>query len=368
MKRFLTISILAAAVILVSCVNTIKYEYDLNDGKITVLSQLSTADTLHSVFLSLSYPDRIDSLSGATVSCYVNGTLHRAAQAPTEYYESYDWETMEPILIPMHSRYTEYRFKADIKPGDKVRIVASKDGDEAWAEIEVPAPGVIVSMDTSTVVKTFVWQDLDGAETYEQEFLEFTVRLADVKGSDSYFTLDGDISTFTKLTSEDSGKNSEEFAGPDRLNYETFHDLILEDGYSSGLGNLFEDLMPVNAMHCFSDKMFRDGEATVKLYFPSYDFRVYPYYYDADKIEVEKTFRLRLKSIDHSFYNYLRALNNMLCYGFEVEPIIEPTMLPNNVNGGMGIVTVAAESFLELHFEKVVYRREDFIYYGYESE
>lgn len=368
MRRLPIIFILAAAALLCSCINTIKYEYDLNDGKITLLSQLSTSDTLHTVYLSMSYPDRIDSLSGATVSCYVNGTLHRATQAPGEYYESYDWETMEPILIPLHNRYTVYHFQAGIKPGDKIRLVASKDGEEAWAELEVPQPGTVVSLDTATVVKTFVWQDLDGAETYEQEYLECTVRLGDVRGTDSYFTLDGIISTVTTLTSEGQGRNGVDVTGPERLEYETFHDLILEDGYSSGLGNLFEDLMPVNAMHCFSDKMFRDGEATVKMYFPSYAFRVYPYYYNADRIEVEKTFRLRLKTIDRSFYNYLRALNNMLCYGFDVEPIIEPTMLPNNVTGGMGIVTVAAESFLEMHLPKVVFSREDFIYYGDENE
>ena len=364
MKKLLIISILAAAALCVGCVNTIRYEYDLNDGEITILAQLSTADTLHSVYLSMSYPDRIDSLSGATVNCYVNGSLHKASQGPVEYYDDYDWETGEQILVPYRNRYTRYDFKAEFKPGDKVRIEASHGGSEAWAEVVVPQPAAIVSVDTMTVVKSFVLQDLDGSETYEQEYVEFTVRLDDVKGTDSFFSLDGEVTTITKLTSaEGQGKNGTFVQGPERLYYETFHDQILEDGYSSGLGDLFEGITPVNAMHCFSDRLFRDGQATVRLCFPFYAFISYPYYYDADEIEVSKHFRLRLKSFDRSFYNYLRALNNFDYYGYEVSPIVEPTMLPNNVTGGMGMVSIASESIFDLHLPPVHYSRDDFIYY-----
>ena len=349
-----------------ACVNTIKYEYDLQDGQITVLAQLSTSDTVHSVFLAMSYPDRIDSLPGATVNCYVNGAAHRAAAVHPGYEEQYDWETGDVTLVPRKNRYTRYDFQAEFKPGDEVRIEALKDGMQAWAELVVPERGSMVSVDTATVVKSIVYQDLEGSETYEQEYLEFTVRLQDIVGSESYYTMNGDITTVTTLTSEGDGINDVLTDGPQVLEYDTFHDLILEDGYSSGLGNLFEDLMPVNSMHCFSDKMFRDGDATVRLYFLSYNFNGYPYYYNADTIEVEKSFSLRLKSIDRSFYNYLRALNNMMCYGFEVSPIIEPTMLPSNVSEGMGMVSIAAETSFEIQFPKVSYTKEDFIYYGFE--
>jgi hypothetical protein len=283
----------------------------------------------------MSYPDRIDSLPGATVNCYVNGTVHRAVAAPPEYEPTYDWQTDDIVFLPRKDRFTRYDFQAEFKPGDEVRIEASKDGMQAWAELIVPQPGTMVSVDTATVVKSLVYHDLEGSETYEQEYLEFTVRLRDVAGEDNYFMMNADMESTS-------------------LDYDTFHDLVLEDGYSSGLGDLFEDLLPVNSTHCFSDKMFRDGEVTVHLYFPSYSFNRYYYYdyYDEDYEDDgrDMTFRLRLSSIDRGFYNYLRALNNMLCYGFDVTPIIEPTMLPNNVQGGMGMVSVAAESLFELTF------------------
>ena len=363
MKRHCIIPILAIVALSVSCENTIRYEYDLNDGKITIMAQLNASDTQHSVFLSMSYPDRIDSLSGATVNCYVNGVLHRATQVHPGYEEYFDWEKQETVIAPIRNRYTRYDFQAAFKPGDRVRIEALKGGSEAWAEEVIPQPGRLVSVDTATVVKSLVWQDLDGSETYEQEYVEFTIRLGDAKGTDSFFTMDGILTTVTQLTSAGEGENEVYVEGPYRIDYETFHDLILEDGYSSGLGELFEDLMPVNAMHCFSDKSFQDGEAVVHLYIPSYYFRSRPYYYNADRIEVDKFFRLSFKSIDRGFYNYLRALNNMVCYGFEVSPIIEPTMLPSNVNDGMGMVYIASESDYELVLDKQVFYREDFIYY-----
>ena len=70
-----------------------------------------------------------------------------------------------------------------------------------------------------------------------------------------------------------------------------------------------------------------------------------------------------LKSIDRGFYNYLKALNNMLCYGFDVSPIIEPTMLPNNVNGGMGMVSISSEVYLDFPFGTEIFNQDDLIYY-----
>ena len=259
MKRTLLIIITAAALLLAACQNTIRYEYDINDGKITLLGQLSSVDSVHSVFLSMSYPDRIDSLADATVSCYVNGERHQASKVHPGYQEQYDIITQEITMVPRKNRYTEYRFQAGFKPGDDVRIEASKGDMKAWVELEVPQPGKIVSVDTVTVVKKWSYQDIDGTDTYEQEYVEFTIRLKDAEGTDSYFTLNAVMAEVTKLFSGELITETLRSAG--RLDYETFHDLILEDGYSSGIGDMFEDLLPVNSTHCFSDKMFQDGEA-----------------------------------------------------------------------------------------------------------
>ncbi len=347
-----------------ACENTIRYEYDPSDGKITILGQLSTTNSKHTLFLSMSYPDRIDSLPGAKVECFVNGARSVAKAIPAGYTEELvNWQTGETMLVPNHYPYTQYEFEAKFKPGDKVRIEASKGNLNAWTELVVPKPGTIMSVDTATVVKSFVYQDIDGSDTYEQEYLEFTLRLRDVQGEDNYYSMNGDMTTVTSLSSDGEGETRVDTEGPYWLDYETFHDLILEDGYSSGMGELFEDLLPVNSTHCFSDKMFKDSDATVRFYIPSYYFKSrYYYFFEADRAEINRFLNLSLKSFDRSFYNYLRALNNMATYGYDVSPIIEPTMLPNNVNGGMGIVSIAAESTVEMIFGPFVYYKEDIDY------
>lgn len=358
------ITILIAALGFVACENTIMYEYDPSDGKITILGQLSTTNSKHTLFLSMSYPDRIDSLPGAKVECFVNGARSVAKAIPAGYTEELvNWQTGETMLVPNRFPYTQYEFEASFKPGDKVRIEASKGNLNAWTELVVPKPGTIMSVDTATVVKSFVYQDIDGTDTYEQEYLEFTLRLRDVQGEDNYYSMNGDMTTVTSLSSDGEGETRVDTEGPYWLDYETFHDLILEDGYSSGMGELFEDLLPVNSTHCFSDKMFKDSDATVRFYIPSYYFKSrYYYFFEADRAEINRFLNLSLKSFDRSFYNYLRALNNMATYGYDVSPIIEPTMLPNNVNGGMGIVSIAAESTVEMIFGPFVYYKEDIDY------
>ena len=364
MRKHLIITILIAALGFVACENTIRYEYDPSDGKITILGQLSTTNSKHTLFLSMSYPDRIDSLPGAKVECFVNGARSVAKAIPAGYTEELvNWQTGETMLVPNRFPYTRYEFEANFKPGDKVRIEASKGNLNAWTELVVPKPGTIMSVDTATVVKSFVYQEIDGTDTYEQEYLEFTLRLRDVQGEDNYYSMNGDMTTVTSLSSDGEGETRVDTEGPYWLDYETFHDLILEDGYSSGMGELFEDMVPVNSTHCFSDKMFKDSDATVRFYIPSYYFKSrYYYFFEADRAEINRFLNLSLKSFDRSFYNYLRALNNMATYGYDVSPIIEPTMLPNNVNGGMGIVSIAAESTVEMIFGPFVYYKEDIDY------
>ena len=351
MKKLLSFTILAAMIVFAACENTIKYEYDKDDGEITVLGQLSTADTLHAIYLSMSYPDRTEPLPKAKVECFVNGERSIAEEIPVSTDETY-----------ISHYYTEYVFNAVFRPGDKVRIEASAGGQNAWTESVVPDPGVIIAVDTASVVKSMV----EGGDTYDKEYMELKVRLSDVKGSENYFTLDPEMSVVETLSSGRGEVTDVFFNGPSHIDYDTFHDLILEDGYSSGLGDLFEDLMPVNSMHCFSDKAFRDSEATVRMYVTSDHFRAgsgsyyqyYTHYFEiAAKVEVERTLHISFKTFDRDFYNYLRALNNFRCYGYDVEPIIEPTMLPNNVNGGMGMVSVMAESRVDLKLPKETFIR-----------
>lgn len=360
MKRFLFLITIAALGLLASCENTIRYEYDRNDGQITLLAQMNTSDTEHTIFLSMSYPDRVDSLPGATVVCWVNGEKFVAEEQPVpmeEYYNPGPYlETRvsedRVVLRRRDQFFTEYRFLSSLHPGDEVRVEASKGSLKAWAEVTVPQPATLVQVDTNRVVRTLNYSYFDGTETYEAAYMEMAVKIRDISGEDTYFVLSGnrlEEGEFYRFNESGVVDSVAYYRQESRdLDYRTFHDMILEDGYSAGeASSLLDELLATNQMHCFSDKEFRDGEAVVRPYFDAdyFTWRDYSYYWicpGTDEGDLHTIFTLQLRTISRDFYNYLRAINNMETYGYDVTPIIEPTMLPNNVTGGFGLVSVAA--------------------------
>lgn len=373
--------ITAALLGLAACENTIRYEYDRNDGQITLLSQMNSSETEHTIFLSMSYPDRVDSLPGATVVCWINGEKIVAEEQPVpleEYYDpGYYLETRsEPVVLRRrHQLFTEYCFSAQLRPGDEVRVEASKGALKAWSEVTVPQPGTLVRADTSRVNRTLSYVDIDGSDSYEEAFMEIAVTIRDVAGEDNYYALAAShlLEGEFRYLGEDGAVDSTEVYREEsrEIGYRTFHDTILEDGYSAGeASSLLESLLATNEMHCFSDKEFRDGEATVR---PSFDadyftWRDYRYRWicaEADEGDLHAVFTLHLRTISRDFYNYLRALNNMQTYGYDVIPIIEPTMLPNNVTGGFGMVSVATDQtvIFDLGTFHVIHDPSDYIYY-----
>ena len=381
MKRVLFLIAVAALGLLASCENTIRYEYDRNDGQITMLSQMYTSETEHTVFLSMSYPDRVDSLPGATVVCWVNGEKFVAEEQPVpmeEYYDPgfyYETRSDQVVLRRRHQLFTEYCFSAQLRPGDEVRVEASKGSLKAWAEVTVPQPATLVRVDTSRVVRTHSYADIDGTDTYEAAYMEMAVTVRDIPGEDNYFVLSGNHLTegeFRRFDESGAVDSTAYYRSEDReIDYQTFHDTILEDGYSAGeASSLLDELLATNQMHCFSDKEFRDGEAVVRPYFDAdyFTWRDYNYYWicpGTNEGDLHSSFTLYLRTISRDFYNYLRALNNMETYGYDVTPIIEPTSLPNNVTGGFGLVSVGADQSVtfDLGTRHIVHDPSQGIYY-----
>ena len=321
---------------------------------------MSTLDSSHDIYLSWSYPDRVAAIPGASVVCTINGVEHKAVEyIPTEEEESgyYGLRTA-----------TKYTFDATFKAGDVVKVEASKDGKKAWSELVVPQQPILSKVDTQTVVRTMHYQDLFDTSTYEEEYLDVTSKIRDIAGEDNFYTLNcNKTMDFTfYITDEDGNVGTRHDSFNQDLSFETFNDRILEDGYASQRGTLLEELLPTNEMHGFSDKEFKDGEATLKFSVQTYNLKdyFYNYYYfpaGANRAIAKTTMQVRLSTISHDYYNYLRALNNMVTYGYDVSIIIEPTMLPNNVRDGYGMVVVRSEAVASFDLGEFEF---DLNYYG----
>lgn len=341
--------ILSIAVLAAACENTIKYEYDKNDGELTLLAQMSTSDTQHSIYLAWSYPDRVETVEGASVTCTINGVKHI---------------TTEVVITPpeenvyyFQPRYTEYKFSGRFKAGDEVVVEASKGNKKASATFTVPPAPILSKVDTASVVKTVHYSDLFDSEANDYVFLEVAAQIRDLQGEDNYYVMNCNNNTYAvNQWLDDDGKLIQEnkMENHIQVRYETFGDHILEDGYATQAGSLLADLLPTNVWHGFSDKQFTDKDAEVKFYIDEYytgpgHYRwALPYDSSASNLHIESFLEVKLGSITRDFYNYLRALNNLSTYGYDVSVIIEPTMIPSNVVGGYGLVTVISEAVVTL--------------------
>ena len=299
----------------------------------------------------MTYPDRSEELTGATVRCYVNGILHTAEE---------ELQTLPSYARPedtwWRNDFTRYHFNAALHPGDAVRLEAAKGSLNAYAELTVPEPASIVSLDTTQVVKTYVVHSYNGEEyTYESRILSVETGIRDIPGEDNYYYLD--VRREYAGTHHFLDENGLP-ARPDSLSFdretpyiETEHDPVLNDGYAASPGEdgLFSELFATNEMLCFPDRLFQDGETV--LHFSLYDNEAA--WTDATSADFDVSLSVSLQTIGRDYYNYLRAINNMETYGYNVSPIIEPTMLPNNVKGGYGMVSVSAGSSVVLPLKTI---------------
>ena len=158
--------ILMLAFLAAGCYEEIRIPTEDKDPVLVMNAQMDNLEETHTVNLSRSLLSKVEPFPGAQVRVYVNGTLVAEAE---EVVEEYAWNR------------TAYAFEAPFKPGDEVRIEATKDAFHASATVLVPPAVAIESVDTSSVRMTY----LDDTSDY----LQLKVRFKDLPG-DSWYGVD----------------------------------------------------------------------------------------------------------------------------------------------------------------------------------
>ena len=322
MKR--SILIAAALCALVSCEEEIDIRVGNEAPVLLMNAQLHSDDTLHAVFLHTSLISRLEAYEGATVTVTVNGTERIVAEAVPEE-ESYIASWRSP-----------YAFKADFHPGDRVRIDAVRGADHAWAEVTFPEAGTIVSADTVRVESP----DNNAFLTSYQ----FRVGIRDIPGSDTYYRFA--ITALSETGDENDPSRPVRRSGAD-IDFDNSSDPAINEGrtVSDSGDDLLGELMPGNRYSAFTDHLFRDGEYTIRVEAPRYNFL----YSEFSEDDVRHYAVLKLYTISFSQYRYLRAIDNFDAFGYDMSFLVEPTSLPSNVEGGIGFVS--AETCVERWME-----------------
>lgn len=363
--------LMTALLAMASCTNTDYIDVEEVDAVMVVNSQMLTSNSSHTVVLSSGTLSRLSEVNGADVSVSVNGAAPFKAAEDNKEEEEYGYGLQNG---------TKYRFDYSFAPGDVVDMtITHKSGAKTNASVTVPKDPIVkkaelfheVPHKSSDSMFDFGWDyyytyPMDDDNPYPNDsWHELRVTLQDIPSEDSYYRID--VAVEYILT---DGEEVEK--GARGVWLDTSSEPVLTPATSSGgiLDALAEDSNNYNA---FSDNVFKDKEYTLKLFFQESQVSYMRHYYNVyeanwTEVEVkdEKTgqtytkyvpeplpegvtystqMRVRVYSISHDQYIYLKALGMQDMAMFFSEPI----SIPSNVEGGMGFVNI--DSCKEIRLE-----------------
>lgn len=310
MDKKLLIPLLALTVS--GCLNDMEYTAKNAEPMLVMNSLLNAGDGTHEVWLGVSKPGCVDSLTGAvSVQCFINGSL--AATAAEQ---------------PGENRLRRFTFPASFNPGDKVRIEISAGSFNASATVGVPSPPVLESVDTLTVGDP------------ESPDLAFRIGLTDKTPGADYYSLRIYSISQIDLFWEDALVESTVFV---RLcNLDTGEDLILsEDNIAAANMDDVFDVGTPNRYGAFFDSQFDCRSVTLRPKVSRWELDSWylPTFTAYDSTYVRPSLRVELSHIDGRYYYYLKALNSL--ENGTSDLALEETAIPCNVEGGMGFVGIA---------------------------
>ncbi len=358
------IFIAAVSVLLGACTKDI--DFNLKDIKpqLIVNSQMTVGDTLHLVYLAVSKTDRVEKINSGSVKCYVNGNFVADGQLDNRddklfikedlhlYGYVYKDEHHKDVYSPeangaSKNKQTRYSFKADFKPGDVVRIEAEAEADgetfKAYSEVVVPKAPEFSITDT-----------LSQKNQYGDHVYRIRVKGKDIIGEDNFYRILSGRSVIDKkiryASEKEEAKTWEEARDYSFIRLDKGNDPILNDGAPA------EDLdlegASENTFRVFSDRQFSDGTFNIGFYVNANEI-LYGLHgvLNYNRMESETTLSVTIRGITKEEYYYLKALS-IYDYLDGDTTLTEPVSFPDNVEGGVGLVSISTESVASIKFKR----------------
>lgn len=346
MKKNLT-TIALLALIAGACTNPFEYQSGQPENLIIMNASLRTDQTVHTVWLCRGGITRLSGIDDAELTCYINDEFAAKARLALSEDERHYQENYEDYYFAR-----PYEFDAVIKPGDKVRLDASWYGLHASATACAPLAPVLVSLDTvRTACSPYSSPD------YPLPALTCRMRLEDRPDEENWYRIC--VTADAGMPAPESGQEGEyiRWQGPMPFNY--YKDNILNDGFRTpdedqSFSSLFDAMgNHVYSQYCsFSDKAFAGTSAKVE--FDIYEAYMSRRWLTTDwddehpKSPTELNLKVDLLSLSKEAYYHLYSLTLAQTSGLDWNLLYEPVSLPNNVEGGLGLVTVASVSGVTL--------------------
>lgn len=316
MKRLLTYIVIASS--LVACVREETFISEGVDEMIILNAQIDASQTTHYAYLGVSDASVVRRLEGAVLTCYVNDEVVSEA----EEQENKMGEKIQVL----------YKFEAELKPGDRVRLEAEADGAKVYAEVVVPdTTGRMVKVDTTTF----------GAE------MHFNVTVRNEAEDRGFYRLRLRMRSFVAYYYEGAWSRWYESIGEKKLSHK--NDPILDARLGSSDGDEFFGFGIDSNHYClFSDKRFSDRVARIDVSIPLQELNLVATDQYYDMLMIVQEAQLAVLSMDREEYDYLSILNILLEDDYDIEGMLEPVSILSNVVGGTGFVGIFIPSTIEV--------------------
>jgi hypothetical protein len=349
---------LLALAAFVSCQKDIPYNFDKAEDKVVMNAQLYANEDTHAVYLSISTSQSIEKIRTGSVKCYINGTLAAEAQLDTSKDDDsfirdeaiYDYEAVgEEPSMAMQTRFV---FKANFQPGDIVRLeCTANDGKySAYSEAIVPQPPVFQAVDTSRY-----YNGDENSNFYQDWVYKIRLKGKDMPGERTYFrlTCEYEKRLFTEYDDGESHEDEETYEAGN-LEVEIGKDPILLDGAAES--DMDMSGASENSYNAFSDYLFMEGTFDLTYQVREYSFLSegsYQYSQECKRIRIVSKVYPILWGITEDEYNFLKALSLYVYNGDDIT-FTGPISIPSNVEGGLGIVSIASPSRDTIVFNRTI--------------
>ncbi len=308
---------------------------DLGDdglGDVLLMNaQMCAGDSTHTVWLSLNSARVISSAPDATISCFVNDRMVCQTRRVAECNE-HSFAFSNTVF-----RASGYKIRAHFTPGDNICIKADYQDHHCEAHVVVPRAPII--------------RDVMTDETHN-----FTIRIQDIKNEYSFYSLH--ISRESCVIVEETGSPWSSLSPGDTTAYEkndvwidSRDEPLLNSGTRTIINpELTQESFFDNTDNIFSDSMFRNEEYEIRVSTPKESFLIRPKLYEDGNRQIGyNKATIRIKSFSEEEYVYLTGCEYVR--SFEGNSLYsEPFIFPDNVDGGMGFVSVSSYSDYVINF------------------
>lgn len=308
------------------------------EREIALQARILTTDTLHTIHAAYSTHDALETADDLTVACYVNGKC----MAVTSDSEPETGSWGEEVA------WRAYRLRADIQPGDSVRIEAIGRDGTAIARVKAPdAPPVPV-----VSVEKIPRKDGGG---FDNPVYRFQIRVDDQPGQRNWYRM---VTLGRQVVDEYRREDSWYpwlTEGWYRIVDKTIDIPVdnTKDPFLNPDGRAADSRNPdylANQYNMFTDELFEDGTVNLTL-----EARVADYY-KINNLSTNSVCSYRrsiaalfdLQSLSREDYLNSRMLE-MRYFSLTGIPYVdgllsEDIVPPDNVEGGIGFVTVRSVS------------------------